>query len=127
MVSESEHIAEVVVGIAGAIAGRVIGPGGGREGNLGGAVAVAAAGDAVHMDDVLVDGRNPNSAYARRDGRGIADVSHHCSRRDGGKVGAEVEAVDFHSVQVAVHNEGQVSDRMGEGEDEGCGFVAAVT
>lgn len=54
-------------------------------------------------------------------------MSHHCSRRDGGKVGVEVEAVDFHSVQVAVHNEVQVSDHMGEGEDEGCGFVAAVT
>ena len=114
------------MGIAGAIAGRVVGLGGDREGNLGSAVAVAAAVDAVHMDDVLVDGRDRNAAYAQRDGRGIADVGHHCSRRDGDKAGAEVEAVDFHSVREIVHIEGQVSDRMGEDEDEGCGFVAAV-
>lgn len=62
MVSESEHTAEVVVGTAGAIAGRVVGPGGCREGNLGSAVEVAAAVDAGHMDDVLVDGLAPNAA-----------------------------------------------------------------
>lgn len=128
--SEGEYIVGVIVGIAGAIAGRVLGLGEGRVGSLGSAVAAAAAAaavDAAHIDDVLVGGRDPNAAYAQMGGRGIADVSHHHSRRAGGKVGVEVEAADCRSVQETVRNEGQVSGRMGEDEDESCGLVAVVT